>query len=455
MPDTLVLTTPVGQPNDLCSLQTDNRSPVISLALAAALVLTAYGSQAAWAINAATGSDSNAGTPAAPLATMAELSSRLSGQLIRQATTVSIVGNVTDSPLMLSGTRFASGASLAVNGTRTQLVAGGTISVVATLGALGTDYPWQITTAGVDWTLQPAGAQIRFSNSTTAFIVQVIDANNVVVVPTTSGGSATVPTTLLTFTVESIPSVLPPYINALIASAGTTTTVCTTFTDLSLSAGGCSIVGAGFRTIWCEVQSAAAQQWELSAFVQMIGGRVSFVASALFRIRAAPTKMIFQATVFVTASGASGSMLAQGGFTDWNTTCFQNSRFQTIDNAYCAISNGMHLRNTNTNCVTVDTCATICILNNGRGSINGPGTGAVNAGTAFNVTLGHVVYGATAKPTLTATDPLGSIRLGSGTGPIFNNTTIGTGKTTLNLDAIPPLTNALLGVGCSSYGQVA
>ena len=140
--------------------------------------LASYGAQPAWAINPTLGNDNNTGTPLAPLATMAELSARLSAQLIRQATTVSIVGSVTDSALLLSGVRFASGASLAFAGTRTVLVSGVTISVVQLSGFA---FPWQITTAGIDWTSQPKGSQIRFSNATVSPIIEVIDANNVVV----------------------------------------------------------------------------------------------------------------------------------------------------------------------------------------------------------------------------------------------------------------------------------
>lgn len=171
---------------------------------------TASGSQASWAIDPALGSDTNVGSPASPLRTMAEFNARMQSVLVVPTSTLQLVGDVVDAPLWLSNTRFTS--TLTISGTRTTVATGVVISAVTGLGVGGTAFPWQLTTTGINWTTVNLQSQLRFSTGQVAFILAVIDANNVVVGAVYGTGIsvvATTPTTSMTITVSTLSRALP------------------------------------------------------------------------------------------------------------------------------------------------------------------------------------------------------------------------------------------------------
>lgn len=218
-----------------------------------------WGLQTAWAIDPLTGNDANVGTPAAPLRTMGEFNARMLVQFVSVAQTLQLVGDVLDQPLWLIGTRYASGASLTVRGTRTD-VASGTVNVVAGLGAGGIR-PWQLTTAGMDWTLVPVGAQVRFSTGQTSMILEVIDANNVIVgaIGTISGNTSAAPTVGSTVTAATLSRALPPMV--LAQGLGTTFTFQLVLTDLSFDAAHDYVLRGGVpvQIFGCELKVPAVQ----------------------------------------------------------------------------------------------------------------------------------------------------------------------------------------------------
>jgi len=221
----LLLTSPSGQPNELLSLLTSSQVPELTLVQDATVPLAASGSQVAWAIDATNGVDTNAGTPAAPLRTMAEFNRRYFGAVVTVAATLQLVGDVIDTAFMPQAVTFAFGASLVVSGTRTALVSGVTVSSVTPLGNAGVGFPWQLVTTGIDWTTQPIGAQVRITASTApgnvdrfGFIASVTDANTVIVGAlsnATAINSSSVVTPLVNdvLSVSSLSRALPPQVS--------------------------------------------------------------------------------------------------------------------------------------------------------------------------------------------------------------------------------------------------
>ena len=84
----------------------------------------AWATQAAWKIDSVNGDDAAAGTPAAPIKTLAELGRRLNGATLQQNTAVTLAGDFSTETLDLRNISTAPGTTLAVAGETTQLYAG-------------------------------------------------------------------------------------------------------------------------------------------------------------------------------------------------------------------------------------------------------------------------------------------------------------------------------------------
>lgn len=202
----------------LTSTQVANASAVPGATVTAALnflLNNGYGTQAAWAIDPATGNDANSGTPASPLRTMAEFNRRLSNNAVLQATTLQLVGDVTDAPLQLANTRFAANASLTMSGTTTT-VGSATITNVATLNALTT---FQLTTTGVVWTSADVGKRLLMPTGQVGWVQEFVDASNIITggFCSTAGG-VTTPTNGLVLSVQTVSTCSAPSVEGTATS---------------------------------------------------------------------------------------------------------------------------------------------------------------------------------------------------------------------------------------------
>jgi hypothetical protein len=310
----LLLTSPSGQPNELLSLLTSSQVPELALVQDSTVPLATSGSQVAWAIDATNGVDTNAGTPAAPLRTMAEFNRRYFGAVVSVAATLQLVGDVVDTCFMPAAVTFSFGASLTVLGTKTVVASGISVTSVTQRGDLGVGFPFELVTTGVDWTLQPINGQVAITASSNpalvgaiAFIMEVINANTVVLGAFTNpnstsltGAGSVTPLALDTLSLSSLSKALPPNVtcnglgrSGLFSSALFTSQL--TFKDLSIIqlppgsalnvaqcyAGNCSLVLmgcesiVGISTIRCSTAvSWVACRFTLVQFCQISGGGV-------------------------------------------------------------------------------------------------------------------------------------------------------------------------------------
>lgn len=169
-----------------------------------------WGAQTSWSVDPATGSDSAAGTPAAPLASVTELNRRLQGLSFSANTTIQLVGNQTEA-LNLVGTQIADGATLTIQGTVTQ-VGTGSISTVTAIGGAGTVQPWRLVTTGIDWTTADA-QRLEITNGASlgavAPILRVIDANTIEIpaLGGLSGSTNVTPTNTMTFAAQTLSTI--------------------------------------------------------------------------------------------------------------------------------------------------------------------------------------------------------------------------------------------------------
>lgn len=395
MPDPLVLTSLNGQPGELMQVQTDTPGPQPVLVQAFAATLSAWGTQAAWAIDPATGNDRAAGTPAAPLATMAEFNLRMQGQLVQQATTLQLVGNVVDAPLWLNGTRFVS--TLTVSGTRTTVLAGIPISLVTGLGPAGTR-PWQLTTTGIDWTLQSLDAiQIRFNGGQVAAPMAVIDANNVIVGALYAAGTAVAdvtPTTAMTITVATLSRALPPLCNCsgLVASS---TAPIVQINDLDFNPANAHLMsvdaGCQLQFFGCSFESLA------SAWVVTAQGFLNFRACGF---NTAGNQVTFRlgtssnsgSTGLVARGTGATAISHQAGITQHNNLSLQGSKLAVIGGGVCNL----------VTCFIRGATNPVQVQQGGKLNSLGTLTGSGNAGIGVDVTAGLFTYlGAANKPTVT------------------------------------------------------
>lgn len=166
-----------------------------------------WATQASWAVDPATGNDNNAGTPAAPLATLGELNRRFANLRLLQNTTVQLVGNQAGG-IVLVGTQLAEGCALTIQGTATNVDLG-TISAVTPLGGGGTVAPWRLLTSAIDWTVG-TNQRIRVTaggnTGAVAPILQVVAANmgEIAGLALEGGSSNITPTVGMTIALQSL-----------------------------------------------------------------------------------------------------------------------------------------------------------------------------------------------------------------------------------------------------------
>lgn len=391
------------------------------------------GLQTAWAIDPSTGDDEGPGTPSAPLRTMDELNSRLEGVTLRVAATLALIGNVTDAPLWLNATRFASGASLTVSGTRTDL-ASGTIVAVTGLGPTGT-MPWQVTTSGITWSASntPVGSQVRLSTGQVAMISEIIGANDVLLGAIAAPGVSVVSSTPApgaTLTVASLSRALPPIVSASAQTTNATTTFSLSFQNLSFDPssniywleGGCPIQFYG-----CEMRFAASTFY---ANTPLNLRACRFTLTGNLNVR---TGFDFVNTYGLVVAGTGSTLFNHQLGTLTHSNLNLNGARLSVTNAVAQVS-ATHIRNT---------AGPVLIQNSGRlqatGIINGS-TG--NTSIAIDIPLGTLSYqGAANKPTITAgSDP----RVGGVTRTLAQIPFVA-----LQLDAVPPTVTTLTGNGAS------
>jgi hypothetical protein len=351
---------------------------------------------------------------------------------VRVASTLSLVGNVIDAPLWLNATRFASGASLAVSGTRTDL-ASGTIVAVTGLGPTGT-MPWQVTTSGIAWSASntPVGSQVRLSTGQIAMISEIIGANDVLLgaigAPGVSVVSST-PTPGATLTVASLSRALPPIVNAS-AQTISATSFPLNFQNLSFDPsannywfeGGCPTQFYG-----CEMRLAASNFYANSPLNLRT---CRFTLTGTLNMRAGAD---FINTYGLVVAGAGSTIFNhQLGIVTHSNLNLNGARL-LVTGATAQVS-ATHIRNS---------AVPVLVQNSGRlqatGIINGS-TG--NTGIAIDIPLGTLSYqGASNKPTITAaSDP----RVGGVTRTLAQIPFVA-----LQLDAAPPTVTTLTGNGAA------
>lgn len=370
--------------------------------------LLLWGQQAAWAIDPVNGDDAAFGTPSSPLKTMGELNFRLDGNLIQQATTVQCVGDVLDQPLWLSGTRIQSGASLTLSGTRTD-VASGLVSVVTGLGAAGIR-PWQITTTGINWTAVPAGAQVRFSTGELAMILEVVDANNVIIgaIGALTGVTSNAPTVGSTVTAATLSRALPPVLNA--SGVGTRGTFQVLFRDFSFDAANDYTLCGGVPTQFygCELKAPATLGGNFIAEnpANLRCSRLTCTGTGGWNLNGSMSDLNTAGVVCV-GLGA-GSIANPRGRIFHGDMAFNGARLSVNSNQFVSCGAMYFRRVLGVSCILVNDGG--ALLMNGP-PVNGATGAAGNTLFGIDVPTGRVWYiGAGNKPTVTGTS--GDTRIG-------------------------------------------
>ena len=404
-------------------------------ARAGLLAVTDYGAQTQWAIDPATGNDSNVGTPASPLATMAEFNARmLLPTRVTVAATLQLVGNVTDAPLNLQGTRFGPGASLTVNGTRTPVTGATiTITVVAGQGAGGIQ-PWLITTTGVDWTTVPVTSQVRLSTGHIAAIVEVVGANQVIIGAIGAAGTSVVssaPTVGATITLSALSQALPPVINASGESFGLSQLI---LQDLSFIAGTSGTNGYS-HTGGIQIQYYGCQMAMPSS---------NFACNTPLNLRCCRWTQSGSVnwrcggdviTTYGHVAAGTGALLFnhQSGNASHSSITLNGARMFVTQ---CNATMSGHIRNT---------ANPIVVQVNGNLSLQGIVSGANNTGIGVDVPSGTVSYTGANKPTITGGS---DARVGGTTRTWAQIPFIAA-----QLDAIPPTVTTLVGNGAKIISE--
>lgn len=419
-------------------------------ALAAGLL--SWGTQAAWVIDPTNGNDSGDGSASSPLRTMGELNSRLCGNFIQQPSTVQLVGDVLDQPLQLIGTRFKLGATLLVNGTRT-VVATGSVSVVTPIGVGGTVFPFQLTTTGLDWTTQAAGSQILFSNGTVGWIRNVVDANNVIIgaVTTLAASTLVTPTAGLTFEVATLSRAQPPILSTVAQTNGTLTAAVMQLQNLSFDSGlNLDVIGASCTIAGCEVKTSNTTLSNAGPGV-LIFRSCRFSITTAFALNSGSGRTTLFAGVLVSATGAQTQLqLFSGSNHQQNALSFYQCSYAAL-NSNISVGNGLHFEAvTGSRVMRFDNNSFLYVAQSSS-VINGRNNTAT---VGLDIQSGRLQWlGSTSKPTLAGASV--DVRLGvSPANTDYTYVALGTGKTQLLLDAIPPTVTTLVGAGGASCFQV-
>lgn len=426
-------------------------NPLVSISAA----LLSLGLQIAWFIDPVNGNDAGQGTAASPLKTMAEFNGRLSGNYVQVAATLQLLGDVTDAPLQLVGTRFKFNASLTVSGTQTQIGAGA-ITVVTPLGNAGTTFPFQLTTTGVNWTTVPLGSQIVLQGGQVCFIRNVVSATQIVVGAMTTLASSVVftPTGGLTFVVNTLSHAQPPLLDVSAQTNGSIASSSITIQSLALDGTfNCSTRGAGVTIQGCEWVNPGSIANNGDNTLLIRSCRFTMSANVTFRIGAG--RFNTTACAFVASTGQPQVVWTSG--TDFFTSSCSFFAVSAFSSAAIQVSTGGWHFDT----ISAGPCVSIAL----GGMIFATGTGAILngrncAGSNFgiDVTVGQFVWNTAAnKPTLgIASGCTGDVRLGSGGSALtFTYAQLSTGKQYAQLDAVPPLTQQIQQGGYSRMGQTA
>ncbi len=415
----LILTAANGQPGELLELQTASQSTQLSLVQSALLALSSFGLQSSWAINPVNGSDSNDGTPAAPLASMGEFNNRLSGNVVRQATTLQLVGDVTDEPLMLSGTRFVGSGALTVLGTVTATGETASVTVVTTLQSNCT---WQFTTTGIVWTSGHVGKRLLLDSGGTCWVQEFVDANNVVVGPVSTTSATLTPTAPATLSVQDLSAALPPIMLCIAQSSAPLQVQNLTFSSATLTNSG----AAALAFFGCRFTGGSVL---CRASISMRGSLHQLVGLTQLGLGNVGLSLI--AHTFV------GAPVQIAGGTTFSVSSFQLSGITTALSAQLINAGAMHFRNCGASAaITLSQGAKMQNQNFAiSGSVGNTGLGIiVRAGCGFT----FLVLGT--RPTVTGSG--GDTRIGATT---KTYAAIGSAYTDLLLNAIPPTVQQLTG----------
>jgi hypothetical protein len=363
--------------------------------------LAEYGLQTAWAIDATLGDDAGPGTPSHPLRTMGEFNSRLSGNTLRVVATLQLVGDVTDEPLQLVATRFARGASLTVNGTRT-ILGTATITAVSTLNTVAGIFPWQLDTTGFDWTTLAAApgpdVQLRgFSGGAglgVGFVSEVVSATRVDVGPIeTPGLAAVTPVVGDVITISSLSQASMPCVSAEGANVGISSAtpqlllqdlLFTGTNNLSLYGGLWVHI---FGCAWQFVANSSRPQIATSCF--LTANRWSLIGTSITVSQGLASRQNLQGLLCI----ATGS-----NFVGW-TNCV--GQFTDIASSICRhIFTGGNISGSRWN--TRNTPGPFAIQNQAQITMTSIISGSNNTGNGVDVFGGRLGYSSGNKPTISA-----------------------------------------------------
>lgn len=354
-----------------------------------------WGAQTTWAVDEATGDDSNIGTPASPLASVGELCRRLSNNTIQDNTTIEFVGDVTE-PIELRNTKVADGKTVTINGTATT-TASGAIGTVTALGP-NSGFPWQLDTTGIDWTTVTE-RRIVITNTASvgaiAWVLEVVDADTVIIgTLSTIGTPSITPTNLMTFDIQELSTVPNSNIDASATAMQLPLVQSIIVQDLRFTSGVNDMRVAGSRHTFfgCDFTFSAA------------GTFSSDCLAAVFRQCrwngvAASGHDLISKNIFILIGG-----ILVGGGLRWRTAIAQGQiqQFSTFNaqmfvNSYIRINaGGLHMRDSPSNPFSVlpgcyvSAFSTTSIL-----------SGADNLGIGLVVNTGGAYsYQSSAKPTI-------------------------------------------------------
>lgn len=394
-----------GAPGEIAEFLTSSQGPQSALSLEVPIAPSSFGQQTTWAIDPVLGSDGNLGTPAAPLATMTEFNARMALQFVTVAQTLQLVGDVLDAPLMLQATRYKVGAGLAVSGTKTQ-TATGLVSTVTGLGPGGTVNPWLVVTTGIVWSAGMANQSIQLGTGHTAMLLEVVDANTIVLGPIGTLASTvtnTTPTVGTSITASTLSRAMPPVLFAMgqqLQSALQVTIQDVAFELGSASNGYAFEGGVGVLLFACEIKQVNALRSGSQLAMRCCG------FSLTSNIALQPGQLL--STSGCVVRGAGGSLFNhQSGLTVHTNLCLTGARLSCAD---AQVQTGpTYIQKAATSAVLVNTNGYI----NGAGIIAG-GTGALaNLGFGVDCPSGKLGYFSSTKPTVTG--PSGDSRIGGST----------------------------------------
>jgi hypothetical protein len=356
-----------------------------------------WSTQTAWAVDPVLGSDTNIGTPALPLKTMDEFNNRFIYLPYKVAGSLQLVGDVLDAPLMLQGTRFNLGASLSVSGTFTT-TATGLIATVTPLGPSSTG-PWQVDTTGITWTAGMVTQQARLSTGHTCMVLEVIDADTVILGglgTTASIVTSTAPTPASTITVGTISRSMPPVIMAMGQQLQATPQL--TLQSLAFELGSASngyafSGGIGTLLFGCEIKQVNEFRAESPVTLRCCG----YSITATFSNN--PARLLTTQGCVVRGTGST-LFNQQTGQTSHSNLSLTGARF-SVNSSVSTIA-GVYSQKT----------AGPVLINGANSYVSCTGSTSAlygstgNTGIAIDIPSGKMGYFAASKPTITAgSDP--------------------------------------------------